>query len=296
MKFVSACPVCQETNFSRFLSCKDYTVSHETFQLLKCTGCGFVITNPRPDEKDLSRYYLSDNYISHSNQSKNLIDQIYKVSRIFTLKWKYNLVRKFSVSPEANPAILDFGCGTGAFLQACEKHKMKTTGVEPSPVARTTAMKTTQAHIVPDLQDVSGQFDTITLWHVLEHIADLNETLLNLKNHLKENGTMFIAVPNLQSQDARKYQAYWAGYDVPRHLWHFSPEPMKRLLEKHELRLIKTIPMRLDSYYVSLLSEKYKNDKNKLSAIGNAIIQGWKSNHAAKSTQAFSSLIYIARK
>ncbi len=296
MQHVTECPVCQESNFSYFLSCKDHTVSHETFQLLKCTGCSFVITTPRPDEKELDKYYLSDAYISHSNKSLSLIDKVYKVSRMFTLKWKYNLIRKYSVLSETPASILDFGCGTGAFLQECEKHKMRATGVEPSAIARTQAIQNTSAQIVPDIQDVQDKFDVITLWHVLEHVGKLNDTVHKLKNQLKESGTMFIAVPNLQSLDARKYQAYWAGYDVPRHLWHFSKKTMELLLRRHDLKLTTVMPMRLDAYYVSLLSEKYKNGKNSVSHIGNAIIGGWKSNNAAKTNQEYSSLIYIARK
>jgi 2-polyprenyl-3-methyl-5-hydroxy-6-metoxy-1,4-benzoquinol methylase len=295
MQHITACPVCKESNFSYFLSCKDYTVSHETFQLVKCTGCGFVMTSPRPDEKDLGKYYQSDAYISHSNKSRNLIDKVYKVSRMFTLKWKYDLVRKHSILSDKAASVLDFGCGTGAFLQECVKHKMKATGVEPSAMARTQALRNTSATIVPDIENMKDKFDVITLWHVLEHVSNLHDTVLKLKNQLKGSGTMFIAVPNLQSLDAQKYQAYWAGYDVPRHLWHFSKKTMEMILNHHGLNLTTVVPMRLDAYYVSLLSEKYKNGKNPVSNISNAIIQGWRSNNAAKTTQEYSSLIYIAK-
>lgn len=296
MQHVTECPVCQGNNFSDYLSCKDYTVSHETFQLRQCTACEFIVTSPRPEEKDLGKYYLSDAYISHSDKSPSLIDQVYKVSRMFTLKWKYHLVKKYTVQSQHPASLLDFGCGTGMFLQTCEKNRMNTAGVEPSGIARSIAIKNSKAEIATDIKAVEQQFDAITLWHVLEHVEKINDTLRDLKNHLRENGTMFIAVPNLQSRDARKYQAYWAGYDVPRHLWHFSAKTMKRLLKKHELRLINIEPMRLDAYYVSMLSEKYKIGKNTLSNLGEAAIQGWKSNIEAKTTQEYSSLIYIARK
>jgi len=293
MKHLSVCPVCQATHFVDHLSCKDYTVSHETFTLQKCTGCGFVITNPRPDETPLPRYYQSDAYISHSNKTLNIVDKVYKVSRTFTLKWKYNLVQRHSLTKPVS--ILDYGCGTGAFLRECKRHKMIISGVEPSPAARNHAKANTATEILSHIDEVKAVFDVLTLWHVLEHVSDLNETIAKLKNHLDKSGTMFIAVPNLQSFDAIRYKEHWAGYDVPRHLWHFSRKPMEILLSRHDLKLINVAPMRLDSYYVSLLSEKYKKGNSVVSML-KAILQGWKSNNEANSTQEFSSLIYIARK
>src|SRR5688500_12158748 len=228
MERLSTCPVCSDSNFSAYLSCKDHTVSHETFQLQKCFSCGFVLTNPRPGDNDLSRYYQSKDYISHSDKSTSLIGYIYRAARTFTLKWKYNLVRRHSFQKPLS--ILDYGCGTGAFLVECKKHQMKITGVEPASTARALANKQTSDQVVSDILEVSDSFDMVTLWHVLEHISKLNETIIQLKKHLKQNGTMFIAVPNLQSHDARKYGEYWAGYDVPRHLWHFSRNTMQKLL------------------------------------------------------------------
>jgi 2-polyprenyl-3-methyl-5-hydroxy-6-metoxy-1,4-benzoquinol methylase len=243
----------------------------------------------------LEKYYLSAAYISHSNKSAGIVDYAYKASRIFTLKWKYKLIQKFGKLEQPGLRILDFGCGTGFFLRECEKHKMLVTGVEPSHKAREQARQQTSGSIVPNLESVSGVFEIITLWHVLEHVEHLNDTINKLKLRLAENGTMFIAVPNLESHDAKKYQEYWAGYDVPRHLWHFSKQSMERLLNKHNLKLLQIVPMKLDAYYVSMLSEKYKG-ANKLSTITNAIKEGWKSNQDAKYDSQHSSLIYIARK
>jgi 2-polyprenyl-3-methyl-5-hydroxy-6-metoxy-1,4-benzoquinol methylase len=294
MHYLSACPVCGEPQFSAYLSCKDYTVSHETFSLDQCTGCGFVMTNPRPDEGDLARYYESDAYISHSNRSLNLVDQVYKLSRTFTLKWKYDLIRKHGLTRPVS--ILDYGCGTGGFLQECKRHKMVISGVEPSALARAQAKTNTDREIFRDITEVKTDFDVITLWHVLEHVSELHKTISRLKSHLKESGTMFIAVPNLQSFDAKIYDEYWAAYDVPRHLWHFSRKTMQMVLARHDLKLNTIAPMRLDSYYVSLLSEQYKSRKKGVSNMVKALVQGWKSNRAAKVTEEHSSLIYIVRK
>jgi 2-polyprenyl-3-methyl-5-hydroxy-6-metoxy-1,4-benzoquinol methylase len=292
---VTECPVCQGNSFSDYIKCRDYTVSHETFQLIKCRHCGLVITSPRPHGEELQKYYVSDAYISHSNKSASLVDYVYKASRIFTLKWKYHLIRKFGKLDKTGVRILDFGCGTGFFLRECEKNKMLVTGVEPSDKAREQAKQQTSGLIAPNLESISGVFQIITLWHVLEHVEHLNDTIHKLKQRLTESGTMFIAVPNLESPDARKYNQYWAGYDVPRHLWHFSKQSMERLLNSHNLTLLDVVPLKLDAYYVSMLSEKYKG-ANKLSTITNAIQQGWKSNQDAKNDRQYSSLIYIARK
>ena len=293
MTSLNQCPVCNQTQFFPFLQCKDYTVSHETFELVSCHGCGLVFTNPQPAKHELPKYYQSDAYISHSNKSRDVIGQLYKFGRAFTLRWKHNLVRRHSIKDPHS--ILDFGCGTGSFLRECVKHNLKISGVEPSDTARLQAQETTGSHIEHDLSKITGQFDAITLWHVLEHIPDLTQTLNSLTNYLNKDGTMFIAVPNLNSQDAAVYREYWAAYDVPRHLWHFSRTSMQQLLTNSGLKLVKTVPMKLDAYYVSLLSENYKQSRS-ITKFAAAFAQAWKSNYAARTTREYSSIIYIARK
>lgn len=294
MEYLTACPVCRAHDFHPFLSCKDYTVSHETFLLEQCATCGFVFTNPRPDDAALPRYYQSPSYISHSDKPTGTIDRAYKISRHFTLKWKYEIVQKHALQPPSS--ILDYGCGTGAFLRTCQQRSMRIAGVEPSPLARTQAENNTNTPIYSHASEIDQDFHAITLWHVLEHVSDLHGTLEKLKKHLTENGTMFIALPNLKSQDANRYKEHWAGYDVPRHLWHFSEDTLKKLLTSHRLRVITTLPMPLDAYYVSLLSEKYKNGSNNVLNMTRALHSGWKSNQAGKKTSQYSSLIYIVRK
>lgn len=294
MHHVPACPACEHTSYSPFLSCKDYTVSDETFNLVKCTRCGFLMTNPRPEEDQLPKYYQSEGYISHTNKSLNLIDSVYRVARRFTLQWKYNIVQKHSVQKPSS--LLDFGCGTGDFLLECKNRGMTISGVEPSLRARDDAGRKTGKEVTVSLNQVVGKFDVITLWHVLEHIPDPEGTLLELKHRLQEEGTLFVAVPNYRSKDARSYGAHWAGFDVPRHLWHFSKDTLDKLLSRVNLNIVQITPMPLDAYYVSLLSEKYKTGNYNVSTVTKGLLQGWKSNRAAKSTQEYSSLIYIIRK
>jgi 2-polyprenyl-3-methyl-5-hydroxy-6-metoxy-1,4-benzoquinol methylase len=294
MQSIKACPVCDGKVLKPFLSCIDHTVSHETFQLVKCMSCSFVITSPRPTDNALGKYYLSDDYISHSAKSASLFDKVYKFSRLFTLRWKMTLVKDNSVSPSQPNRLLDYGCGTGDFLNTAKKNGFSIFGIEPSSLARAHASELTGDTILESIEQTEGYFDTITLWHVLEHIPDLNEKIAALKNRLAINGTMFIAVPNHLSMDAAIYKQNWAAYDVPRHLWHFNRTVMKNLMKKHLLHVEKIIPMKLDAFYVSMLSEKQKNGKNSFLAMLKGFLIGMKSNYG-KNDNEYSSLIYVIK-
>ncbi|SHH99643.1 Methyltransferase domain-containing protein [Chryseolinea serpens] len=296
MKELKSCPVCQSISFQKFITAKDYTVSRETFALVKCDSCGFIFTNPIPDPERLGEYYLSDDYISHSKKATGVIDKIYVVARSFTLKWKLGLIQKYTGNQDKT--ILDYGCGTGDFLKACKDKGWVVTGVEPSEKARQLATDQTGEKIAASLKDVeTKEFNTITLWHVLEHIEDLNHTLQQLKDKLSPNGTLLIAVPNHAAWDGTHYGQYWAGYDVPRHLWHFTQQTMTTLLTKNNLKLDDIVPMKLDAYYISLLSEKYKaNGKAGLAGMIIAAANGLRSNLSARKNKNYSSLIYIVRK
>ncbi len=297
MMTINICPVCEESQFSPLTSCIDNTVSHETFKIVKCINCDFTLTSPRPEDSKLGDYYLSDNYISHSNKAKTLLDGVYLLARKFTLRWKVNLLLKYY--PNKNKInILDYGCGTGEFLKSCKDAGFQISGVEPSENARAKSSETNQIKIQESLDGAeSKMFNIITMWHVLEHIPDFDEIIEKLKSKLTDDGILIIAVPNHKSFDGQYYKNHWAGFDVPRHLWHFSSGTMKRVLMKHKLSLIDICGMKLDSYYVSLLSEKYKS-KNSTTLAGyiNAVINGMRSNWKAKKTREYSSLIYIIKK
>jgi len=291
---LSNCPICDNRHFENYLETYDYTITHEKFKLIRCTNCSFVITNPRPSFESMAKYYDSEQYISHSGGTNSLFDKIYLLARSFTLQWKYKLIKQYSAS---NETILDYGCGTGEFLNFVQTKGLQVVGVEPNELARKKASLKLQGGISENLESFNkGSFSVITLWHVLEHIHHLNETIQNLKSLLTESGHLIIAVPNFMSQDSFKYKESWAGYDVPRHLWHFSQETMNKLLEKNGLKIVETKPMKLDSYYVSLLSEGYKNpDQSKLTKGVKAFLEGIKSNFSARKNSQYSSLIYIAK-
>lgn len=293
---LSQCPACGATHWKEYLQCKDHTVSQETFSLKECSNCHLVVTDPRPENDRLGDYYLSGDYISHNDKPTSITDRIYVVARSFALKRKIKLIEQFHNSK--NKTLLDYGCGTGHFLKASQNAGWSITGVEPSAIAREAAIRNTGATISSSIDTLSQhRFTTITLWHVLEHIPELNQALTKFHELLAENGTLFIAVPNHSSDDGQRYQALWAGYDVPRHLWHFTPQNMKTLIEKHGFQLKQILPMKLDAFYVSMLSEKYKNNQ-KLGLIQmiNAFFAGWRSNARARRNGAYSSLIYILTK
>lgn len=290
---ITECPICKGKEFDPFNQCIDFTTSKEEFSILTCKSCNFLITSPRPDSNSIGKYYDSENYISHSNSSNSLVHHLYKIVRSFTLQWKLKIVQK----QKPKGLILDYGCGTGEFLNICTKANWECYGVEPSELARRKATKLTSVPISESFEHlIDKKFDVITLWHVLEHIANLNEILSALKSHLAENGTIIIAVPNYESLDAKIYKSFWAGYDVPRHLWHFSKQNIKRLFTSHGLRNIQTIPMKQDSFYVSLLSERYRNPNTTILVnLIRAVMIGIRSNLAARRDQNYSSLVYIAK-
>lgn len=286
------CPLCNSGHFHNHIICKDYTVSHEQFAIVQCDSCDFYFTNPRPEPQALPKYYESEDYISHQNKSNNLINTVYRFARSYTLKQKLKLVQHY----KSGGKLLDIGCGTGHFLKTCQSGGFEVQGIEPSSTARQQAVDQNLT-VFEDISSIpdSSTFDVITMWHVLEHIPNLNEFLQHVHHLLSSNGTLIVAVPNIESFDQKLYQQNWAAYDVPRHLYHFSQKTMQALMKKHSFKLINTSPMKLDAFYVSLLSEKYAhNGKTKYLQ---SFINGLKSNNYAKHHKNnYSSLIYIFSK
>lgn len=287
---IEHCPICGGDDFSDYINCTDYSISKETFNIKKCNDCGFLFTSPRPDIDSIDKYYDSEEYISHSNESNNLINILYKFARHFTLKNKLSIVSKYT----SNKSLLDYGCGTGHFLKTCKNNGWNVKGLEPNHTARQQALDT-GLDVYDNLSSLAKfNFDIITLWHVLEHIHDLNFTFINLIDLLNTGGKLIIAVPNHQAKDAHIYQQHWAAYDLPRHLYHFNQQTMAKFLSKHNLKLLDVLPMKLDAFYVCMLSEKYKGMGLNLF---NSFINACKSNiYASKNHNNYSSLIYIAEK
>ena len=283
------CPVCKSTQFDNYMICADDSVSGESFALVKCPSCSLVFTNPRPKEDQLSNYYKSDEYISHTDKGNSFINIIYKLVRNHTLKQKVKLIQQLN---KKTGTLLDYGCGTGDFIKEARENNWQAFGYEPDESARSIASRKNPESLISSIKGGSEVYDVITAWHVIEHVADLKETMKSLKKKLKDKGHLIVAVPNHQSYDAQYYKNNWAAFDVPRHLYHFDRTSMKVLASELKMTLTKTLPMKFDSYYVSMLSEKYRGNGNLL----NALKVGFKSNSKATTSKEYSSLIYIFKK
>lgn len=290
MDVIKNCPVCDSSKFTKFLDSKDFFLTSEEFKIDICTNCGFKFTNPRPDKKALSKYYESIDYISHSNINKGIINKLYRFVRQFTIKNKIRLITKFV--NEGN--VLDIGCGSGEFLNELKKQNWNVTGIEPNESARKFAAENYGINALEenDFNNLEkNSFDVITLWHVLEHVFDIEERILQIKKIISKKGILVIALPNPDSLDAKIYGKYWAAYDLPRHLYHFNKATVERLFNKYGFSIIKLKPMFFDSFYVSMLSEKYKTGKVNYPK---AFFNGLRSNFfAAFNNKNYSSIIYI---
>jgi len=287
------CPVCTGQELIPKLNCLDHTTSQETFTIVSCGTCDFTFTNPRPLDKKLGDYYKSDMYISHTNNTKGLFNWMYQTVRNYAIGTKVSLLK----SIQKTGTHLDIGCGTGEFLNACKRAGFTTKGIEPSELARKQAINNHGLNVSSDTdlsQYTDKEFDSISMWHVLEHVPALNETISQFDRLLKPDGKIIIAVPNHKSWDAKFYKEFWAAWDVPIHLWHFSKETIEQLFENSNFSLEKTKPMIFDSFYVSLLSEEFKTGKKNFIT---GFIIGFISNVAGLfSKRGHSSTIYVFKK
>jgi 2-polyprenyl-3-methyl-5-hydroxy-6-metoxy-1,4-benzoquinol methylase len=277
------------------LRAEDHTVTHESFPIWQCATCSLRFTQDVPDAEAVGVYYRSEEYISHSNTTKGLVNSLYHLVRRQTLADKRHLI--VSATAKRQGRLLDIGAGTGAFVAYMQQHGWDVTGLEPDEMARERALADHKVQLTDTSSLFSlpaGSYDAVTLWHVLEHVHDLHPYVEQLKALIKPGGRIFIAVPNYTANEATVYGAAWAAYDVPRHLYHFSPDAMEDLLNRHGLQLIYDQPMWYDSFYISMLSEKYKYGKgNTLRAVYRGAVSNMK---AFVDKSKCSSLIYVVGK
>ncbi len=273
-----------------YLRTKDHLVSGESFNLVADVQGDLLQTSPVPGKEKLGDYYKSEAYISHTDQKTSFVDKVYHFIKGIALRQKTALI---TTQNNGKGKLLDIGSGTGDFLVTAKSKGWKVFGVEPNEDARIRAGQK-GIYVENKLEDVlESEFDVITLWHVLEHVPDTNLYIEEISKRLKPTGTLIIAVPNFKSWDAKHYKEFWAAYDVPRHLWHFSKPSMERIFSPYNFKLIYTKPMLFDSFYVSLLSEKYKTGKTKWIK---AILKGSYSNLSGFFIKEYSSHIYILKR
>jgi 2-polyprenyl-3-methyl-5-hydroxy-6-metoxy-1,4-benzoquinol methylase len=277
------------SNKKHFLTVKDYSVSKETFELYHDEELDMLITSPQPSLENLGEYYESVDYISHTDSKRSLFEKAYHFVKSIALKNKLDLIN--SLQPDKG-RVLDIGAGTGDFLSVAKQNGWQIIGVEPSDKAKAIAKNKGVSFVEKTTELENRSFDVISMWHVLEHVPDLEEQIKELKRLLKPNGTLIIAVPNFKSFDAKHYGKFWAAYDVPIHFWHFSKTAIRSLFQKERMKLVKVLPMKFDSFYVALLSEKYKTGKMNFVK---AFFVGLQSNWKAKKDFEYSSHIYIIK-
>lgn len=289
------CPLCKGKAIEKRFSCKDHFATGELFDIFHCKECGFVFTQNIPDEKDIAPYYNTAAYISHSNTKKGLVNKLYHIVRSIMLRRKVSLIKRLTLLQ--NGRLVDYGAGTGYFARAMQREGWNVTAIEKSAQAREFSKKEFGLDMMPEdaLKDIeSSSVDVVTLWHVMEHIQQVDAFWEEMKRILEDTGIAVIALPNCTSHDALKYGEHWAAYDTPRHLWHFSPSTIMRLGEKHGFILERQYPMLFDGFYISLLSEQYKGRSFKT-------IRGfWNGFLGLCATfsrcSASSSIIYVFRK
>lgn len=289
------CPVCNSRNIQKVLTAEDFTVSHERFEIWECADCKLRFTQDVPDMEGIGRYYQAEAYISHTDTNKGFVNKAYHYVRSVTMKQKRTFVEKSTKLKSGT--LLDIGAGTGAFAATMQQAGWQVTGLEPDEVARGNAerlhrLKLQSPSTLFDLSENS--FDAVTMWHVLEHVHELHAYWKKIARLLKEDGAFIVAVPNYTSYDAQYYGEYWAAWDVPRHLYHFAPKSMDTLAQQYGFEIEQYIPMIFDSYYVSMLSEKYKKGKSRNLQ---AFTIGLESNQrAARNPKKYSSVIYVMKK
>ena len=289
------CPVCGSAGISRVFKVKDNTTSQEYFEIFHCSNCQARFTQNAPSEAGIGEYYKSENYISHTDNSKGIINRLYQRVRYISLNQKRKLIEK--TTGLATGSLLDVGSGTGYFASTMKKAGWEVTGLEPDEAARNAATQTHSLALLPvtELFNLpANHFDAITLWHVLEHVHELKKYVTMFKKLLNDTGKLFIAVPNYTSYDAKSYGSDWAAYDVPRHLYHFTPQTMQWLMKEQGLKILDIKPMWFDSFYVSLLSSKYKNGRpNWVGAFWTGLVSNLQ---AVSDVKKCSSVIYIIGK
>lgn len=293
MEKLESCPVCGHHSFEPYLTAQDH-YKKDYFTLQKCSSCGFVFTNPRPDIDEIGDFYTSTTYLSHTSHDKSFMRRIYRTARKYMMNKKHEMIMGL-VKPTGTLSLLDFGCGTGDFLNFCAGKGHEIAGFELEEHARKTAREIHGLEVYgPDqvAEIKESHFDVITLWHVLEHVHALNEQVEQFKKWLKPGGMLVLALPNIESYDSEKYREHWEGLDVPRHLYHFSPQAVDVLLKKHGLELVARKPLILDAYYSVMYSERNAG-KGKLFSMVKGVFSGFNLNKKAAVSGKYSSLAYF---
>jgi 2-polyprenyl-3-methyl-5-hydroxy-6-metoxy-1,4-benzoquinol methylase len=294
MKEITACPICESTENYTYLESRNFRINEQPFDVKQCKVCTLRYTSPLPGPDEIGEYYATENYISHTGTKKGLINTLFHTVRFITLRQKQRLIKSIAKGKKH----LDIGAGNGVFLEFMQKKGWEVSGIELDDESRKAIESKLQLTIAKTVQENNEQeeYDVITMWHVLEHVYDLKTDILAIKNKLKADGKLVVAVPNCASYDEERYQAFWSAYDLPIHLYHFRPKNIAELFAQFDMEVVAMKPMKFDAFWISLESEKYKNgNKNSLGVYLRGFYYGLISNLKAKNG-AYSSQIYILQK
>lgn len=288
------CPLCGATDIGFLQTVKDHSISQESFPLWRCKACSFTFTQNAPAPEMIGAYYKSENYISHSDTKTGLVNRLYHSAREYMLGRKHQLLDSLTKGKK----VLDYGTGTGYFVDYLQRKGYEVEGVEIDEDARNYGSQKFGIEIHPPIffeqEAREGSYDAITMWHVLEHLYDPLFYLRRSSALLKSNGYLLVAVPNLTSADAQHFGADWAAYDVPRHLWHFSPETLEKISKQAGFELQQTLHMPMDPFYVSIMSAKYQGAA--LPLLRGLWEGGYSFLQSLKKPSQGSSVIYVLRK
>ena len=280
------CPACGSPDIGSYTTITDHYYSKENFDIAACKGCGLRFTQNRPAPEEIGRYYDSENYASHDSGKKaSVFLKVYQMARDYMLGLKFNLVRQFK--PEWKQ-VLDYGTGEGFFTEYLLKKGKDASGIEPSAVARENFKSRTGKTLFEDIDALPADktFQVITLWHVLEHIHTLRETMEKLTERLEQKGIIVIAIPNQKAKDLEAFGPHWAAWDVPRHLYHWDTDSLSAFMKSLGLVRIHTGQLPLDPFYIGMISARYAG-KGAVSGI----LTGLKSYFHGKSNPAEGSTL-----
>jgi len=240
------CIICSSDSNLLYTQVSDRFNEEESFNIVQC-NCGFVYLNPRPDIKEIESYYNNQHYIPHRSQNFNFFNIIYRFFQKFIFYWKYNKINSYIHNPSIN--LLDIGPGNGSFLDYLSK-KINVNIFINEPFVKLNYPSLNIGDNTP------VKCEIISMWHSLEHIHNIESIFTLIDNKLTDDGTLIIAVPNIDAYERKFFKSDWIAYDSPRHLYHFSCDTLTHLLNKYNFTIIKKHSMIQDSIFNILGSGK----------------------------------------
>lgn len=289
------CPACGGTDHVDLYNAKDHLVSGKEFLIRKCNACDMGWTVDPPAESDAGAYYVSEEYISHTDRKQSISDYLYHIARSFMLGRKKRLVT--SVTGKSTGVLVDIGSGTGYFASYMKEKGWEVTAIEISDTARKYSESRFGLKAIPpeEIRNLpSGSADCLTFWHVLEHLYDPLGWMTEAGRILSDNGKCIIALPNFSSTDSEWFGQRWAALDVPRHLWHFTPEALRHFAARNGFACEQVAPLPLDLLYISILS--YRNQGRSLALVRGLLTGAFLACGSLLRTEKSSSLVYMLTK